>query len=63
MYKVVYKFKDLEDNNHIYKVNDTYPREDAEKDGYIPDKKRVKELMSKKNKIGEILIQPIESED
>ena len=63
VYEVVHSFKDLEDNNYIYKRGDTYPREDAEKDGYIPDKKRVKELMSKKNKIGEILIKPIESED
>ena len=62
-YEVMHSFKDLEDNNHIYKKGYIYPREDAEKDGYIPDKKRVKELMSKKNKIGEILIQPIESED
>ena len=55
-YRVVYKkFKDLEDNNHIYKQGDIYPRE-----GLEPTKKRISELSSKKNKIGEILIKKIE---
>lgn len=25
-YKVIKKFKDLKDNDHIYEVNDIYPR-------------------------------------
>ena len=55
-YRVLYKkFKDLEDNNHIYKQGDIYPRE-----GLEPSKKRIKELSSNKNKIGEILIEKIE---
>ena len=55
-YRVLYKkFKDLDDSNHIYKQGDIYPRE-----GLEPSKKRIKELSSNKNKIGEILIEKIE---
>lgn len=57
-YLVIYKaFKDLEDNNYIYKKGDIYPRE-----GLEPTKKRIKELSSTKNKIGKALIQKIEEE-
>lgn len=55
-YIVIYeKFKDLEDSNYIYKKGDIYPRE-----GLEPTKKRIKELASNKNKIGEPLIQKVE---
>ena len=56
-YVVVHNFKDLEDNEHLYLVskNDTYPRE-----GLKPTKARIKELSTKKNKIGEVLIKKIE---
>lgn len=55
-YRVIYTFKDLEDNEHIYVANkDIYPRE-----GLEPTKKRIKELASEKNKIGKVLIQKIE---
>ena len=55
---VVYKaFKDLEDNNYLYKKGDTYPRE-----GLTPSKKRINELSSKKNKIGEVLIEAVKNE-
>ncbi len=55
-YIVIYeKFKDLEDDNYIYKKGDIYPRE-----GLEPTKKRIKELTSYKNKIGEPLIQKVE---
>ncbi len=51
-YVVIYeKFKDLEDNDYIYQKGDVYPRE-----GLEPSKERIKELSTKKNKIGEILI-------
>ena len=47
-YIVIYeRFKDLEDNNYIYKKGDIYPRE-----GLEPTKERIKELSTKKNKIG-----------
>ncbi len=58
-YEVVYKaFKDLEDSNHIYKKGDIYPRE-----GLKPTAKRIKELSTKANKIGKILIKKIENEE
>ena len=57
-YIVVYKaFKDFEDNDYIYKKGDTYPRE-----GLKPTKKRIAELSSKKNKIGEVLIEAVKVE-
>lgn len=57
VYKVIKKFKDLEDNDHIYEVNDIYPREDIKLEDI--SQKRIKELTTKKNKIGEILIEEI----
>ena len=56
-YIVVYNkgFKDLEDNEHIYKKGDIYPRE-----GLKPTKKRINELSSEKNKIGKVLIEKVE---
>lgn len=58
-YEVIHNFKDLEDNEHIYiKGKDIYPRE-----GLEPSKKRIKELSSNKNKIGEVLIQKIETDE
>lgn len=57
-YVVVYKaWKDIEDDNHLYKKGDTYPRE-----GLKPTKKRIKELSSKNNKIGEVLIEAVKVE-
>lgn len=50
-YKVIFKFKDLQDNNHRYKVGDIYPRE-----GLEVSQKRIDELSSYKNKIGKQLI-------
>lgn len=50
-------WKDLEDNNHIYRKGDVYPRK-----GLEPTEKRIKELSSKKNKIGEILIKKVSKE-
>lgn len=48
-------WKDLKDNNYIYEKGDTYPRE-----GLKPTKKRIEELTSSKNKIGEVLIEKVE---
>lgn len=57
-YIVVYKaWKDMEDENYLYKKGDIYPRE-----GLKPTKKRIKELSSKNNKIGEILIEAVKVE-
>lgn len=59
-YIVVYNkgFKDLEDNEHIYKKGDIYPRE-----GLKPTKKRINELSSEKNKIGKVLIEKVEDNE
>lgn len=48
-------WKDLKDNDYIYKKGDIYPRE-----GLKPSKERIKELSTKKNKIGEVLIKKVE---
>ena len=54
MYKVIYKFSDLHDNNAIYNVGDEYPRK-----GYEPTKERVVELSGAKNKVGRPLIEKV----
>lgn len=48
-------WKDLEDNNYIYKKGDIYPRE-----GLKVSNKRLKELSSNKNKIGVALIKKVD---
>ena len=45
MYKVLTKFRDLEDNNYTYEEGDTYPRE-----GLEVSADRLKELSTKKNR-------------
>lgn len=57
MYKVVKSFTDLQDNNHLYKENDTYPRK-----GFDVLPSRIKELATKANRRGEILIIEVEDE-
>lgn len=59
MYKVIVKFADMEDGQHIYEIGDSYPRE-----GYEPDQKRIDFLASDENKIGTPVIEfiPEESE-
>lgn len=55
MYKVVCeKFRDLTDN-HVYKKDDVFPF-----DGREVDENRIKELSTKKNKIGKVLIVKVE---
>ena len=54
MYKVIYRFADLQDKNHIYNVGDAYPREGSE-----PSEKRIDELAGKNNKIGKPLIEKV----
>lgn len=55
-YNVIYSFRDLKDNGHVYiKDKDIYPRE-----GLKPSKNRIKELSTEKNKIGKVLIEKIE---
>lgn len=52
-YKVIYMFRDLQDNDHIYRVGDKYPRK-----GRVA-KARIDELSSTDNKIGKPLIEEI----
>lgn len=59
MYRVVHEFYDLEDENKtIYHVGETFPY-----DGREISKKRLKELSSKKNKIGDVLIEYVDGLD
>lgn len=52
MCKVIKKFTDLQDGNHVYNVGDVYPRE-----GYTPSEERIEELASDKNRQGVPLIE------
>lgn len=54
MYKVIERFADLQDYNHLYEVGDTYPRE-----GMLPLPERVEELASNKNRLRIPLIKEI----
>ncbi len=55
MYKVVKLFNDLKDNEHLYNVGDTYPR-----DGLEVEETRVKELLCEANLQGTPLIEEVE---
>lgn len=57
MYKVIEKFADLQDYNHIYEVGDVYPRE-----GKLVSSKRLAELASNKNRLRTPLIVEIPEE-
>ena len=54
MYKVIKSFYDLKDNNHVYSVGDTFPR-----NGVEAGAERVAELSSDKNLQGVPLIEEI----
>lgn len=57
MYKVIYKFADVEDGLHVYDIGDVYPREGIEASG-----RRIAELATCNNKIGRVLIKEVKSE-
>lgn len=54
MFKVLSDFADLQDNNHIYRVGDVYPRA-----GYTPSENRLEELSTNKNRVHKPLISEI----
>ena len=54
MYKVIKPFYDLKDNNHVYSVGDTFPR-----NGVEAGAERVAELSSDKNLQGVPLIEEV----
>lgn len=56
-YKVIYKFRDLQDNEHVYKVGDKFPRKGR------ATKARLEELSTADNKVGVPLIEEVEGED
>ena len=55
MYKVLVDFADLEDNGHVYKAGDTFPRKGVE-----PSESRIKELSTASNKRGVELIKKMD---
>lgn len=59
MFNVLVAFKDLEDKNHIYQVNDTYPRSENKK----VTKERIDSLSSTNNLRGKVLIERNKLED
>ena len=54
MYKVIKSFTDLQDNNYVYYVGDTFPH-----NGVEVDSERIEELSSDKNRLGVPLIEEI----
>lgn len=56
MYKCISLFTDLTDNNYLYKVGDTYPRE-----GLTPDAARIFELSTDANQRGIPLIEEVQT--
>ncbi|MEK3955376.1 hypothetical protein [Psychrobacillus sp. FSL K6-1464] len=54
--EVIKSFRDLEDENHVYKVGDKYPRKGRAR------KERIEELAGNENKIGEPLIAEVGEE-
>ncbi|WP_227397351.1 hypothetical protein [Jeotgalibacillus aurantiacus] len=56
-YEVIKDFTDLQDENHIYRSGDKFPRKGRAK------KERIEELMSAENKRGEPLIEEVEGDE
>ena len=54
MYKVIESFTDLQDNNYVYYVGDTFPHNGAE---VVAE--RIAELESDKNRLGVPLIEEV----
>ena len=54
MYKVIKKFRDMQDGFHVYSVGDTFPH-----NGVDVDAERIAELASDKNRLGVPLIEKI----
>lgn len=54
MYRVIERFKDLKDGEHLYEVGDSYPRR-----GKKPSKARTAELLSSDNRRGRPVIEEV----
>lgn len=59
MFEVVRAFRDAKNDNHFYKVGDTYPVAGANK----PTKARIEELAKGKNKYGNVYIKEVATSD
>lgn len=57
MYRVINTFSDSQDNKHVYRVGDQFPR-----DGVTVDKERIKELSSYDNKQGQPFIEEVKED-
>lgn len=57
-YKVIHSFTDLQDNNHPYKVGDSFPRL-----GLVVSDARLNQLSGKNNKRGKALIEIVEEQE
>lgn len=57
MYKVIRRFRDLQDGQHVYQVGDEYPRKFL-----VVKKERIEELLSSNNKMHTPLIKEVKSE-
>ena len=51
MFTVLHEFADMQDNGHVYRVGDVFPRA-----GYEPGADRLAVLQSNSNRLGEPLI-------
>lgn len=58
MYRVISPFRDLKNDEHLYKEGDIYPVE-----GYKPTKTRIKELAEGKNPFNRVFIVEETSEE
>lgn len=59
MYKVIEKFADLQDDNHVYEVGDQFPRE-----GVLVNQTRINELAGDRNKLGKpLIIEEVEAKE
>lgn len=56
-YVVIKDFTDFQDDNHVYRTGDKYPRKGK------ATKKRVEELTTDKNKRKEVLIEAVEQDE
>ena len=55
MYRVLTDFSDLQDNEHVYRAGDVFPRS-----SFSVSEKRIKELSTTANRRGEVLIEKVE---
>lgn len=58
MYEVIRDFVDVQDNNHLYRVGDSFPYNGAD-----VSKDRCAELASTSNRCGVVLIKAIEANE